>query len=75
MRRNLISLLVTSALILPGSLAIVGCDETISHEETVKQRSDGTSVKHEETVKQKDDGTVVKEESKKVDNTPDNDGR
>ena len=71
MQTRIASLLVCAALIAPASFAVIGCDETISHEEHVKQNPDGTSVKKEETVKQKDDGTIVKEEEKKVDNVPD----
>jgi hypothetical protein len=69
--RRFASLLICTALLAPPMFTLVGCEETISHEESVKQRPDGTSVKEEKTVKQADDGTVTKETEKKVDNTPD----
>ena len=64
--RKLMSVLVLSAsfISLP---AVVGCDRTVSHEETVtKTPTGGTKVK-EETVTKKADGSVEhKTETNKV---------
>lgn len=61
-RQFIASLLSVSLLGLP---VLVGCDETVSHKETIKETPSGTS-KSETTVKEKADGTIVKEESKSV---------
>ena len=64
--RKLMSTLVLSASFV-GVPAMVGCDRTVSHEETVtKTPTGGTKVK-EETVTKKADGSVEhKTETNKV---------
>jgi len=64
--RKLMSTLVLSASFI-GLPAVVGCDRTVSHEETVtKTPTGGTKVK-EETVTKKADGSVEhKTETNKV---------
>jgi hypothetical protein len=66
MRKQVASLIL--AVTFAGVPALVGCEREVSHEESTKTSSDGTSVKKETTVKQEGDGTVVKEKSKTVDN-------
>jgi len=60
MKRKIFTLLAASSLLSLG-LAI-GCDDTISKDETVKTKSDGTVVHDKTEVKEKADGTIVKEE-------------
>ncbi len=44
----------------------VGCDRTLSKQETEKVKSDGTVEKKEKTVTEGSDGTIRKEEKKTV---------
>ena len=64
--RKLMSTLVLTASFI-GLPAVVGCDRTVSHEETVtKTPTGGTKVK-EETVTKKADGSIEhKTETNKV---------
>jgi hypothetical protein len=58
---------------LPALAGLVGgCESeprerTVSNEESVKIKRDGTTITERETVKQRSDGTVVKETVKDVD--------
>ena len=52
-----------SALAL--SFLVVGCDRTVSKEESTTIKSDGTVKSKETTVKENSDGTVTKEEETK----------
>jgi len=65
MNRKFITLLAATSLISLGGL--VGCDDTISKDETVKTKSDGTVVHDKKEVKERPDGTVVKEETHTAD--------
>ena len=52
---------------LVGLPAMVGCDRTVSHEETVKRSPGGSTTVKEETVTKKADGSVEKKtETNKV---------
>ena len=55
--------LLAAALFAPPVL--IGCDKEISHSETVKKNSDGSSSKTEKTVSEKPDGSVETVEEKK----------
>jgi hypothetical protein len=46
---------------------MVGCDRTVSHDETTEVKPDGTTVQKETTVKKDANGNVIKDESKTVD--------
>jgi len=61
--KNARILTVAAALALAVSFATVGCDRTISKEETTRVRDDGTVKTKEKEVKQSPDGSVTKEES------------
>ena len=64
--QKLMSTLVLAASFV-GLPAVVGCDRTVSHEETVKKTPDGGTKVHEETVTKKADGTIEKKtETNKV---------
>jgi len=57
--------------VLALSSVLVGCDRTVSREESTKVSSDGTVKTKEKTVTEKSDGTVVKkEETKKTSPSP-----
>ena len=65
MKSKIQILAMTSALAL--SVLVVGCDRTISKEESSTVSSDGTVKTKEKTVTEKPDGTVTKsEETKKT---------
>lgn len=65
MKRKL-AVLVSGASLIAAVLC-VGCDRTISKEETTKVKDDGTVKTTEKTVKESPDGTVTKsEETKKT---------
>jgi hypothetical protein len=53
--------LIASSMLSLG--AVIGCDETISKDETVKTRDDGTVVHDKKEVTRQPDGTIVKEET------------
>jgi hypothetical protein len=61
MKSKLLTLLIASSMLSLG--AVIGCDETLSKDESVKQRSDGTVVHDKTEVKRENDGTIVKEET------------
>lgn len=58
------------ALLTAGLLAgplTVGCNRTISEQETVTRKRDGTVIRDRESVKERPDGTVVVEKDLDVD--------
>jgi hypothetical protein len=57
--QKLMSTLVLAASFV-GLPAVVGCDRTVSHEETVKKSPTGDTTVKEETVTKKADGSVEK---------------
>ena len=57
--RKLMSTLVLSASFI-GLPAMVGCDRTVSHEETVRTSPGGSTTVKEQTVTKKADGSVEK---------------
>ena len=64
--------LVAGPVLCLGLLAAVcGCESertrTVSNEESVTVKRDGTKISERETVKQRSDGTVIKETVKDVD--------
>jgi hypothetical protein len=64
--RKLMSTLVLSASFV-GVPAMVGCDRTVSHEETVTKSPTGSTKVKEETVTKKADGSIEKKtETNKV---------
>jgi hypothetical protein len=64
--RKLMSTLVLSASFV-GLPAMVGCDRTVSHEETVKKSPNGSTTVKEDTVTKKADGSIEhKTETNKV---------
>jgi len=65
MRKFMSTLFLSAALI--GVPAMVGCDRTVSRQETVKQSPGGSTTVKEETVTKKADGSVEKKtETNKV---------
>ena len=55
--------IVASCAVALGTVALVGCDETVKKDETVRTNSDGSQTKKmEETVKESD-GTMKTESS------------
>ena len=66
MRRPIaVSLILTGAFALP--LAAGGCAETISEEEKIIQKRDGTVKVERETVKRQPDGSITREKEVDVD--------
>ena len=64
--RKLTTMLFLSASFI-GLPAMVGCDRTVSRQETVKQSPGGSTTVKEETVTKKADGSVEKKtETNKV---------
>jgi hypothetical protein len=64
MRKFMTSLFVATFVAVP---ALVGCDRTVSRQETVKQSPSGSTTVKEETVTKKADGSVEKKtETNKV---------
>lgn len=59
-----------SALAL--SFLTVGCDQQVSHKESVSESSDGTVKTKEETVTKDSEGNVTKKEEIKKTTPPDN---
>ena len=57
MRKLMTSLFVATFVGVP---ALIGCDRTVSREETVRQSPGGSTTVKEETVTKKADGTVEK---------------
>jgi hypothetical protein len=69
MKRKIAMLAATSFLAI--SSLLIGCDRTVSKEETSSVSSDGTVKSKEKTVTEKTDGTVIKtEETKKTTPNP-----
>ena len=61
---------VSSALLffaLSGVPLYVGCDRTVSHEETTKTEPDGTVKTQDRSVKVDQNGNTIKEETKTTD--------
>lgn len=54
-------------LTLSGVPYMIGCDRTVSHDETTSQQPDGTVKSDSTTVKQDSNGNTVKEETKSTD--------
>ena len=54
----------TFACLGVAAFLAVGCDKTLSQQETTKHHSDGTVTRTSETVKEKPDGTVTVEKEK-----------
>jgi hypothetical protein len=65
--RRILSTLLVLGLLAPTTSLLVGCDDTLSHEKTVEQKSDGTTVKNEKKVTESPNGTITKTEEHKVD--------
>jgi len=64
--RKLMTALVLSASFI-GLPTVVGCDRTVSHEETVRKSPSGSTTVKEETVTKKADGSIEKKtETNKV---------
>jgi hypothetical protein len=64
MRKFMTTLFVSAFVAVP---ALVGCDRTVSRQETVKQSPGGSTTVKEETVTKKADGSVEKKtETNKV---------
>jgi hypothetical protein len=63
--RRMLSILVLSTAMLP-TVALVGCDDTLEHEKTVKVKDNGTTVTDEKKVTQSPDGTVTKTQEHEV---------
>jgi hypothetical protein len=61
----MLSILVLSSVLLP-SAALVGCDDTLEHEKTVKVKDNGTTVTDEKKVTESPNGTVTKTEEHSV---------
>jgi hypothetical protein len=68
MRRIAASLILTGAFALPLA---GGCAETISEDEKVTQKRDGTVKVERETVKRQPDGSITREKEVDVDVDPD----
>jgi hypothetical protein len=67
MRKTFATLVLAASFV--GVPAMVGCDRTVSREETVTKKSDGSTKVKEETVTKKADGSLeTKKEEKKVNN-------
>jgi hypothetical protein len=63
--RRMLSILVLSTALLPTA-ALVGCDDTLEHEKTVKVKDDGTTVTNEKKVTESPNGTITKTEEHQV---------
>ena len=66
MKRLMMVAMLTLGLAAP-SMTIVGCEETLEHEEKVEVKDDGTVKKEETKVTEGADDTVTKTETKTVD--------
>ena len=67
MRKTIATLFLSAAFV--GLPTLTGCDRTVSKEETVTKKSDGSVKVKEETVTKKADGSLeTKKEEKKVNN-------
>jgi hypothetical protein len=62
MKSKLLTLLIASSMLSLGAV-IVGCDDTLSKDESVQRKSDGTVVHDKTEVSRQPDGTIVKEET------------
>ncbi|MDP9175363.1 MAG: hypothetical protein M3O30_16090 [Planctomycetota bacterium] len=55
------------SLCFTATPVLVGCDRTISHDQSTSTDSNGTTVQKDTTVKQDSNGNIVKDQTKTVD--------